>query len=145
MPFGFTPSSRIRDSLSAPPIRAILAVRCSSVRRCGTDSSPRACVAVPVRRGVPRILPGLAVDVGAARGVIAIRVAAVGNILDHGSELLLQNLDPLLDDSVGLEIADTLDFEVEPLGHGVVVKWFALLRWLLPLGVLALGPVMGSV
>jgi hypothetical protein len=138
-------SRRICEALSAPPVRPVLAVRRSPVRRGGTDSSPRACVAVSVRRGVARILPGLAVDIGAARSVIAIRIATVGNVLDHGSELLLQNLDALLDDGVGLEVADALDLEIEALGHGVVVKRLALLRRLLPLGVFALGPEMGSV
>jgi hypothetical protein len=60
--------------------------------------------------------------------------------VDEAGELLLEDLDPLLNDDIRLDVASALHLKVEPTGYGVVVKWLALLWRIFPVGILALGP-----
>lgn len=63
--------------------------------------------------------------------------------MDKARELLLDDADAALDDLVGLQGADALDLEVEAVRGGEVVEGLALLRRVLVLRVVALGPVCG--
>ena len=63
--------------------------------------------------------------------------------MDKARELLLDDADAALDDLVGLQGADALDFEVEAVRGGEVVEGLTLLRRVLVLRVVALGPVCG--
>jgi hypothetical protein len=61
-------------------------------------------------------------------------------ILNDSRQFLLEDFDALLNDRVRLQIAYALDLEVESLRHCIIVKWFALLRRLLPIGIFAFWP-----
>ncbi len=64
--------------------------------------------------------------------------------MDQRRQLLLERLDALLDDDVRLELADSLFIKVEAVWNRIVVESLALLRGVLELRVLALGPTFAS-
>ena len=91
-------------------------------------------------------------EVGAAGAVdraprlVAVAVSAyrpslvTRELLDDRSKLLLQDLNPLLHDHIGLEVADGFDVEVKRFRHGVVVKWCAFDGRVFKAGIPGLGP-----
>ena len=133
---------------SAPATLSRVAIRRGSRIGGCRSASPRALVAaVSVWRGrVTGVLPWVSVHghVGAPRAakVVVDWVFGIspGNDVDQLRDLLLDNADSSLYNLIGIQDTDALHFEVEAIGHRIVVKGFAFLRGLLPFCVLALGP-----
>jgi len=115
-----TPANLI-TSLSPP----ILPIRRRAIRRRTTPPGTRPAP-INIRRRIPlltHIIPSATIHHAPAGTIVsaakAIRTAstaiptAVFELLQHGSKFLLHYFYALLHDSVGLEVADGFDFEVE--------------------------------
>ena len=125
-------------------------VRCRPIRRCPASPAgpaPRTLVAtVPKRRRVPPTKPVSTSAVLWAAGAVVVAVhsisALISKLMDEPGKLLLNDLDSFADNRIGREIPGALNVEVESVRDGIVVERLALLRGLLPPGILAWGPVL---
>lgn len=82
-----------------------------------------------------------AAELRAARpSVVGTALATLVHAVDETGKLLLHDCDTLLDNRIRLQVACTLDLEVELVRDCLVVKLLRLLSRLLEVGVLAPGP-----
>lgn len=101
--------------------------------------APGTCAAVSVRGKV---------SVNAFRGFVGIRISSAHHLRivvavhtlarelrDGGSQLLHQDVDALLNDDIGLKVADALDIDVKGIRLGIIIKGHVGVCGGLPLGV----------
>ena len=106
-------------------------------------------VSIPKRCSISLILTPCAIHPNIFRAswcVVAMPIdticlsLSISQISNDRRQLLLEHFDALLNDCIRLKITHTLNLKVECLRDSIIIERFALLRWFLPVCILAFWP-----